>query len=609
MALREVVVELGVDVDRRGEQKAEGMFSRLKKGIGGLVSAGNVLTATLTTGVVGTGLFKLVEAASDVTEQLNVMTSVFGDEVSPEIEKFASRFATATGQSSNEIRKLATNIGSLISPTLRSTKASAQFSKATAQLVFDLASFENLRVEDSLEKIRAGLIGSSEPLQSVGIDTRIATLEQFRLSKGLKTAVKDMDQATKSALTLAFITERLASKRATGDAIKTSEGFANALRGLRGNLKQASAEIGAALLPTAGKLVVTFNKLVQGSLPNLKEQTIGVIDTIKGFASSAMNLWRTTVTALTPAFNRLGVGLAKLFGTFNELKGGAFSLGKDALPLLSKIFDKVVIGVDFLINKLSDLIDMWIGLDDSTKLAIKSAAAVFIGLKSLELLAKTDTFSFLKPFSDLLNIMDWVRFGLNTLGKAFTFVGRLIGNIFAKVTGKILAKLVFMSTKAKLAVGAVVAAILFLPKEASAAVGEAADTFSDKFIEAFMTVKRAFFSIFKSVFDFTDNLFGGAIGKFVLSQFGGTPDERVVNGAQQFAQTTATDGVPRFLRSPNDRNTSIVNSPVNDISVTVNAQTGASAEDISSAAGKQIKDILDQNNRETMQSFLVGAPS
>lgn len=65
------------------------------------------------------------------------------------------------------------------------------------QLGYDLSSFFNISVEDSMQKLQSGIAGELEPLRRLGYDLSVARLQQEALNLGITKSVSAMNQAEK----------------------------------------------------------------------------------------------------------------------------------------------------------------------------------------------------------------------------------------------------------------------------------------------------------------------------------------------------------------------------------------------------------------------------
>ena len=113
---------------------------------------------------------------------------------------------------------------------------------------------DKLELSEAIEKLSAGLRGSNEPLQSLGILINAAQVEAKALEMGLGDLNGEVSEGNKILARQALIMEALGSQGATGDFAKTSDGLANQQRILAARLKDVGITIGQQLLPVAAKL-------------------------------------------------------------------------------------------------------------------------------------------------------------------------------------------------------------------------------------------------------------------------------------------------------------------------------------------------------------------
>ena len=115
-------------------------------------------------------------------------------------------------------------------------------SQNLTQLSYDLASFFNKDVEEAFDKLSSAMSGQVKGLREFGIDTTVASLQEYALSKGIETSVRSMTQAEKSLLRYNYIMEK--SVIMQGDMARTLITPANALRVLSAQLTQMKRALG-----------------------------------------------------------------------------------------------------------------------------------------------------------------------------------------------------------------------------------------------------------------------------------------------------------------------------------------------------------------------------
>ena len=185
---------------------------------------------------------------------------VFGGS-SKAVTDFAKNAATSMGLSRQEAMEAAATFGNLFVSMKIGAPQAAEMSTEMVKLAGDLASFNNASPADTLEALRSGLVGETEPLRKFGINLNDADLRQKALSMGLVKTTKDvLPPAIKAQAAYALILDQ--SKTAQGDFARTSDGLANKQRILSAQWKDAQATIGSLLLPAMLTLVSAMSGFI-----------------------------------------------------------------------------------------------------------------------------------------------------------------------------------------------------------------------------------------------------------------------------------------------------------------------------------------------------------
>ena len=115
-------------------------------------------------------------------------------------------------------------------------------SKNLTQLSYDMASFFNTDVETAFDKLSSAMSGQVKGLREFGIDTTVASLQEYALSKGIDASVRSMTQAEKSMLRYNYIMEK--SIIMQGDMARTIVTPANAMRVLGSQMDRMKRAFG-----------------------------------------------------------------------------------------------------------------------------------------------------------------------------------------------------------------------------------------------------------------------------------------------------------------------------------------------------------------------------
>jgi hypothetical protein len=207
----------------------------------------------------GRGLLSTVDEASNLNETTSKIGVVFGDSAD-DVLQFGKTSARAIGMSKNQALSAAGTYGNLFRSMGLTSDTSAEMSMRMVTLAGDLASFNNIKPDEALEKLRAGLTGEAEPLKALGVNITASTIAAKAMALGLKEVNGELPAAAKVQAAYALILEQTAL--AQGDFGKTSSGLANGQRIWQGLIEDLSGTIGQGLLPALAGLFALGNRLV-----------------------------------------------------------------------------------------------------------------------------------------------------------------------------------------------------------------------------------------------------------------------------------------------------------------------------------------------------------
>lgn len=203
-----------------------------------------------------------VSTASDLAEVQNVVDVTFGQGADT-IETFAKTAMTNFGLTELQAKQYSSTIGAMLKSMGLADSEVLSMSQNMTALVGDMASFYNLDHETAFQKLRSGLSGETEPLKQLGINLSVANLEAYALAEGLGKTYDQMTEAERVNLRFSYIMQ--ATSDAQGDFVRTSDGFANQLRIMQGNLTNIAAEVGTELLPVLEEALGYLNSIISGN--------------------------------------------------------------------------------------------------------------------------------------------------------------------------------------------------------------------------------------------------------------------------------------------------------------------------------------------------------
>lgn len=185
--------------------------------------------------------------AVDLGEQMSKTAVVFRGPGAKSIQTWSKSTASALGISQSKALEATGVLGNMLVPMGIGRTKAAEMSKGMVGLASDMASFNNASPEDTLDALRSGLAGETEPLRKFGVFLSDARVKQEAMKQGLYDGKGPLDAQAKALATNAIILKD--TKDAQGDFARTSDSLANKQRILKAQYENATAAIGQRLIP------------------------------------------------------------------------------------------------------------------------------------------------------------------------------------------------------------------------------------------------------------------------------------------------------------------------------------------------------------------------
>ncbi len=198
--------------------------------------------------------------SNDYIETLNLFNVTMG-EGADAAKKYAESVSELMGIDIAEWMNYQGTFKQLTSGFGVADEAANTMSKNLTQLSYDLASFFNTDVETAFDKLSSAMSGQVKGLREFGIDTTVASLQEYALSKGIEAKVRTMTQAEKSLLRYNYIMEK--SIIIQGDMARTIVTPANALRILNAQLTQMKRALGNIISVIVARFIPYVQAMVE----------------------------------------------------------------------------------------------------------------------------------------------------------------------------------------------------------------------------------------------------------------------------------------------------------------------------------------------------------
>lgn len=315
----------------------------------GAMAAGRALGSFFSSAVTG---------ASDFAETTSKTEVVFGS-MADKVKAMGDTAATSLGMTSNAALTAASTYGNLFRSMGMTEESSADMSIGLVGLASDLASFNNMDPTEVMDKLRAGLVGESEPLKTLGVNINETIIKEKARELGLWNGVGALDANSKAQAAYALIMEQ--TSLAQGDFARTSGGLANQQRIAAANIENLKTKLGTGLLPIVTAVTKGFNKLIES--PFFTGIIDKIIDGMDRFADSMEGvLEKISAGDFSGAFKELTSGI-DIGSVFKSIFSGAqnFDMGTAIGDLLGKLLTKAAVNPAKLLQVGLNIINSLVG--------------------------------------------------------------------------------------------------------------------------------------------------------------------------------------------------------------------------------------------------------
>ena len=265
---------------------------------------------------------QMVMLTSSVEEMQAKSSVVFGN-FARSVRTELSAFGDQVGRSSFELEGMASSIQDTFVPMGFARGEASKLSVQLTKLAVDVASFNNASDTETMMAFQSALVGNHETVRRFGVVITEATLKQELLRMGINKASKDVTNAEKVQARLNLIIA--GTSDAQGDAIRTSDSFANTSKALSAQLEELQVSVMQPLLPV-------LTDIVRGMIDATKATTsflesIGLIP--RNFEDTKKTA--TTLNKLLKEQGEIEAHIAKLNTTFQKDEIKRFNIILDKL--------------------------------------------------------------------------------------------------------------------------------------------------------------------------------------------------------------------------------------------------------------------------------------
>lgn len=238
----------------------QNQFKQQMAGIQGLAKkAGAALAAAVAVKKIIDFGAKCIELGSDLSEVQNVVDVTF-PRMSKQVDDFAKNAITSFGLSETMAKKFTGTFGAMAKAFGFGEQAAYEMSTTLTGLAGDVASFYNISQDEAYTKLKSVFTGETETLKDLGIVMTQSALDSYALANGYGKVTAKMSEAEKVALRYKFVQDQLSL--ASGDFIRTADGWANQVRVLKLQFDSLKATIGQGLINVLTPVIQVINRII-----------------------------------------------------------------------------------------------------------------------------------------------------------------------------------------------------------------------------------------------------------------------------------------------------------------------------------------------------------
>lgn len=292
----------------------------------------------------------IVGLASRAEETQNMFGAVF-KEMAGEAEVFVDTLATGIGRDPFQIKESFASFQAFNVGLGFTNKESLGLAETIQSLTLDFASFYNISDQEAAQRFTSALSGSGEVLDKYGINIKEAALEAESFRIGINKSSADMNEQEKTIARLSIIYNSMNAQGAIGDAVKTSESFANQTKQLTANLSQLGTSIGTQVLPILSPFLQLVNQLFVRFGPSLLASIQGVTQGLTDMAIRITQAIRGALQGVVDLESNLATFVAGIVALFSGDFAGAWQF------FLLTVDDAILSALDSLGGFLTDAFD------------------------------------------------------------------------------------------------------------------------------------------------------------------------------------------------------------------------------------------------------------
>lgn len=251
-------IKMKMSLDGSGVKKT---LNRTKASVQNFSKSGIAAIARFGAAFAGIGLIKsIVGLGTSAAETASKFKAVFGpaaDEMNAKVQELRKTIPSTTAEMQNALATFA----QMAKAFGLNEKAANGFSVEMVKIAGDIASFNDLPIEEAFLKIRSAISGEFEPMKQLGIVINEARLKQEALNLSIWDGTGQMSAAQKALAVQSILIRDMGD--ANGDAALTADSAANRIKFLKKELFETGTTIGTTALPAILDLTDGLSQMLE----------------------------------------------------------------------------------------------------------------------------------------------------------------------------------------------------------------------------------------------------------------------------------------------------------------------------------------------------------
>ena len=274
------------------------------------------------------GLANSVKRASDLTEVMNLFGVALQNNAEDGLE-FIKMLENGLGINALDSANYMAQFYQISHALGLADESALKLSKDFTKLTYDLASLFNVDFETAFQKLRAGLVGETEPLRQLGITITEANLAETARQLGIEKSIRLMTEAEK--IELRYVTTMMMARNAMNDFETTQDTLGNGIRKVQAQFQLLAQTIGQVFVPILTRTIPYVIAFIE-----ILGEGITWLASLFGISMEPLNAISSSISSnmsdISSGIDDMDSGLKNATGSANKLKNAL--MGFDELNVL-----------------------------------------------------------------------------------------------------------------------------------------------------------------------------------------------------------------------------------------------------------------------------------